>query len=127
MKAICLFFLLLVFACSSQPVDNQDTLIKISNEILGNLVEEKFTDVRSDFNGKMLNALSMEQIEALWKGLVSQFGSYTSAGETLSDKIEEYRVVYTILKFEKSPLKLKVVFDQDDKVAGLFLIPVNAK
>ena len=127
MNYLLTFVLLLsLTSCQAQPVESEEKLISISNEILQNLVQEKFEAVRQDFNSQMKDALGKEQLSQVWSGLAPQVGAYVKAGKTTSGMLNEHRVIYTILKFENAPLKLKTVFDQEDKVAGLFIVPVNA-
>lgn len=129
MKTISLYLVLvlLFFQCAQASVEGEDQLIEISDKILNNLIENDFEAVRSDFNDQMIAALDAEKLEMVWSGLTQQIGSYQSKGNITTDKAQGYRVIYTILKFEQSPFKLKVVFDESDKVAGLFLVPTNAK
>lgn len=118
---------LLFFQCASATVEGEDEIIKVSDKILDNLIKNEFEAARSDFNDQMAAALQAEQLKQVWDGLSTQLGDYQSKGDVTTDTIQGYRVVYTILKFEQSPFKLKVVFDDADKVAGLFLVPTNAK
>lgn len=117
------------FQCSSQANNSEtDTqLVEKTEKIRNWLVKEEYNNVPTDFNNQMTEALKPEQIQQVWEGLIKQMGSYDSYGETSSGEIQGYRVVYSILKFEKAPIKLKVVYDGEDKVAGLFFVPVNAK
>jgi len=126
---VLIFIIILSMNCTtrSQPIENEDKLVGISTEILENLVNGHYSKTTKDFNDKVIQALSPEKLAEVYEGLTSQIGNYKEKGETITDVIDGYRIVYIIMKFEKSPFKLKVAFDNDDKVAGLFLIPVNVK
>ncbi|MFY0601415.1 MAG: DUF3887 domain-containing protein [Cyclobacteriaceae bacterium] len=127
-KMTTMLLLVLLFTqCSSEPIQDTDKISKISEEILNNLTATNFEAARKDFDSTMKNVLSEEQLKTVWDGLIGQVGAYQESGKTILDTIEEYRVVYIILKFENAPLKLKVVFSDDDLVSGLFIVPVNAK
>ncbi|MCV9387740.1 DUF3887 domain-containing protein [Reichenbachiella ulvae] len=125
--SLFLFASLLFFQCANATIEGEDELIEVSDKILDNLIKNDFEAARSDFNDQMTAALQAQQLKEVWNGLSTQLGSYQSKGDVTTDTIQGYRVVYTILKFEQSPFKLKVVFDDADKVAGLFLVPTNAK
>lgn len=129
MKTVSLYLVLvlLFFQCAQASVEGEEQLIKISDKILDNLVQNDFEAARSDFNDQMIAALDAEKLKMVWTGLTQQIGSYQSKGNITTEEAQGYRIVYTILKFEQSPFKLKVVFDDSDKVAGLFIVPTNAK
>lgn len=124
---LCLAFFAFNCNSTSKPIEGEEKLVGISEEILKNLDEGDFDNVRSDFNTKMKEVLSSESIKTVWDGLEAQIGEYQSKGEVITDTLQGYRVVYIICKFAQSPFKLKVVFDESNLVAGLFLIPVNQK
>ncbi|MEM9339598.1 MAG: DUF3887 domain-containing protein [Bacteroidota bacterium] len=130
MKTTLMMILLatLCFQCTSQnTIENEPELIKKSEKIKNMLIQTDYDGVTADFNSQMMEALKPAQLKQVWEGLIQQIGNYQSDGAVTSSRLQGYRVIYSILKFEKSPFKLKVVFDQEDQVAGLFLIPVNAK
>lgn len=127
-KMTTILLILLVFTqCNSSLQQSNEELVEISEKVLSNLVKEDFEACRVDFNSTMQSALPADKLQEVWNGLIKQVGAYKEPGETIEDTIQGYRVVYIILKFEESPFKLKVVFDDKDLIAGLFVVPVNAK
>ncbi len=126
---IGIFLAFAFLQCTSQPsnTESDPQLIEKTEKIRDLLIKEDYSSIPTDFNKQMIEALKPEKIEEVWKGIIKQIGNYESNGEIISDQIQGYRVVYSILKFEKAPIKLKVVFDENDQVGGLFFVPVNAK
>lgn len=122
-----LFALLFVFSCHSQSLENQKALVEITEGIALNLSEGDYEEVRETFDANMKKALNVAQLKQVWDGLVGQLGAYEGTGTVTGKKLQGYRTIYQILKFEKAPFKLKAVFNPSDEVAGLFLIPVNAE
>ena len=120
-------FALIAFSCAAQPMEDRDALVEITEAIALNLSEGEFEKVRETFDANMKNALAAAQLEQVWDGLVAQAGAYSETGTVTSKVLGGYRTIYQILKFEKTPVKLKVVFGDTKEVIGLFLIPVNAE
>ena len=130
---IIILFSVLIFNCTgkSEPITNQEKLVAISEEILENLVAGKYEKIAEHFDQKMKESLSPDQLKAVYEGLKANVGEFKEKGEVLTENYDmnnqKFRIVYIIMKFEKAPFKLQVVFDEDDLVAGLFLKPVTAK
>ena len=124
-----IFLSLFCLQCISQASnpESDPQLAAKTEKIRDGLIHEDYNKVTADFNSQMSAALKPEQLKQVWEGLIQQLGNYDSYGDISSSEIEGYRVIYSILKFEKAPIKLKVVFDDDDNVAGLFFVPVNAQ
>lgn len=122
---VSLFFFNCTYA--NKPIEDEEKLVEISEGVLQHLVAKEFSQIPEDFNARMKDALTPDMLKEVWNGLVAQIGEYQEKGNVITDVIKGYRVVYIICKFETQPFKLKVVFDDQDLVAGLFIIPVNQK
>lgn len=120
-------FAVFAFSCASQPMEDRAALIEITEGIALNLSEGEYEKVRETFDANMKSGLTVAQLKQVWDGLVAQAGAYQETGTVTSKTAGGYRIIYQILKFEKAPCKLKVVFGNTREVAGLFLIPVNAE
>ena len=66
-----------------------------------------------------------ETFENIMTQVENQLGKYTGHGQWETQKIEDKDAYTSLLNFEKAPLRLYVVFDQDGKVAGFDLQPVQ--
>ncbi|NEW82330.1 MAG: DUF3887 domain-containing protein [Mariniphaga sp.] len=73
----------------------------------------------------MKNALSAEKLKLVWDDLNNKCGKFEKMGEITAGKIQTYDVTYTLCHFENMKLKMKLVFDKDNKIAGLFFVPEN--
>jgi dienelactone hydrolase len=79
---------------------------------------------RSDFGPDMLQKLSPSAMAELWKQIQARLGSFTSCafrgeGAASSVVVRSYECT-----FERAPIGAKVAFDHDDKIAGLFFVPL---
>ncbi len=125
--ATTLLTLLMVWSGNAQSVENEEALVKITEGIAQNLSEGNFDEIIETFDANMKSGLTATQLKLGWDGLVAQAGAYQETGTVTTKVSGEHRIIYQVLKFEKVPCKLKVVFGKTEEVAGLFLIPVNAE
>ncbi len=52
--------------------------------------------------------------------VLAQLGPYTKETGKRVEKIEEYDAVFITAQFEKAQVTIRVVFDSEKQVAGLF-------
>jgi len=60
-----------------------------------------------------------------WDDLNNKCGKFQKMDEITVGKIQTYDVTYTLCHFENMKLKMKLVFDKENKIAGLFFVPEN--
>jgi hypothetical protein len=91
--------------------------------ILTCLAEGRWEEARQDFNAKMSEALDGSGLADGWAQLASLVGAYEGMGEPFAHRLADNTVVEIPLHFEAGEATGRVVFDQDGKVAGLWLRP----
>jgi hypothetical protein len=97
-----------------------------SKAILACFEKGDYVGISKDFDETMKAQLSASKLKEVWNMLNQQAGPYIKPS-TVSDTIyQQYRIVYTICIFQNAKLKMKTVFDRNEKVAGLFFVPENA-
>jgi pimeloyl-ACP methyl ester carboxylesterase len=98
---------------------------KAANEFIQLLQQEKFEDATKRFDATMTKAMSTAELQKLWLAVVQQNGAFkkTEKGRVLH--VTNYDVVDTPCEFEKSGLVVRVAFDKQLQVAGLFFLPAN--
>jgi len=104
---------------------------KAEYEVIDNLREENFDVVYSLFNDDMKSALSEEDLEELWNSVITQYGEITdiesenASKEEIEESGEEYTSVFIPCEFMSGiRLNINVVFDEDEMVAGLWIVPI---
>jgi hypothetical protein len=86
------------------------------------LAKQDFATAESWFDPAMKAAMPESRLRTVWTELLGQAGALrTQLGARLSSE-GGYRCVYVTCQFERSTLDLKVVFDADQRVAGLFVV-----
>ena len=91
------------------------------------LEEEKFEDAAKLFNTKMAEALPSHKLEAKIVELIDNVGELKEIVETRITEENGYRVVYVTCEFAMSTLDIKIVFDDEAKIAGLWFVPVKTE
>jgi fermentation-respiration switch protein FrsA (DUF1100 family) len=72
------------------------------------------------FDKVMEKALPADKRKDLWEKLVKQVGAFQKRTGTRVEKADKYDVVYVTCQFEKMALDVRVVFNDDKQVTGLF-------
>jgi len=96
---------------------------KITQEILDNFVKEDFDAVRKDFHSSLKTSLPADKIGEVWQSVINNGGKYISVISVNTSKVQEYNQVKMRIKFEKENATLETIFNEDDKVLGLWIKP----
>lgn len=95
----------------------------LARELVEKLKKGEFEAVYQSFNQVMAQALPLEKLKEVWTQVTSQVGELKGITKTRVAEEGEYKVVYVTCEFTQTYLDLKVVFDGEGKVAGLFFLP----
>jgi len=85
----------------------------------------RFQECISMLDETMKKALQGDKLEDLWKSLEGQAGSFVSIDGTRRQNQGNYLITMVTCRFEKGPLDVKVVLDNENRVAGLFFLPTG--
>jgi hypothetical protein len=108
---------LMVGCANPSPSQNIEPTATTFVNFLG---QEQFDEAYELFNEDMAKAMPVEKLRATWEGLIAQVGEFKGITKTRSTVEAGYSVVYITCDFAKTPLDVKVVFDQQAKIAGLW-------
>lgn len=89
------------------------------------IIECRWSDVRRDFDERMLDVVDEELIEQGWAQTASQVGRYERMGEPFARTVGEYTTVDVPLFFEAGERAVQVTYRADGQVAGLWIRPPN--
>jgi dienelactone hydrolase len=107
--------------CSIPTSDKN--LVLLAEKFLHHLIQNETQDAIAMFDETMTRALPPEKLEKMWPMLQLQAGKFEEIQAARTDNQAGYRIVFLTCRFTKSLLDLKVVFDKEDKIAGLFFLP----
>lgn len=82
-----------------------------------------FASATKDFDATMNAAMSAQTLEQTWAKLTAQTGAFKS--RTGSSEAQEggFQTIRVACQFEKTMLDIKIVFDKDGKIGGLWFVP----
>jgi hypothetical protein len=116
-KLACLsVFLLSVIAQAQDSVGH-------ARQILDLLRQEKFSDVAKEFNPQVAAGLPAPALAQAWSALRTQVGEFKSEIDQQSAAIRGGTAVTIGAQFERAALNIIVVFDPENKIAGLQFVP----
>ncbi|KZM74833.1 DUF3887 domain-containing protein [Nocardia terpenica] len=88
--------------------------------------EQRWAEVRRDFDDRMARELSEDLLARAWGQTVGMVGRYEHAGEPFVRQAGVFTVVFVPLQFEAAEMTGQVFYDDTGKVAGLFLKPIGS-
>lgn len=94
--------------------------------ILAHWREGEGSLVVAHFDETMRERLDQDGLARAWGEVEQMMGAQLAAGTPSTTRRGRYRVVDIPLNFEKGPMKGRVVFDDEDRVAGLFVLTPGA-
>ncbi|MBN1256355.1 MAG: DUF3887 domain-containing protein [Planctomycetes bacterium] len=96
-----------------------------AKEFVQLLVKEEFVKAANNFDATMAKAMSPEQLAMAWKSTTGQAGEFQQELGSRQEQFLGSQIVYVTCEFEKGPLDVKVVYDQDLKISGLWFVPTS--
>jgi len=117
----CLACALLAGCGGSEPAATTEGLAEKGAEFVSLLAEGKFEEAATRLDPTMSAAMPPAKLEEAWKSL-SSLGTYESQAGARREKERGFDVAYVRCAFEKGSVTVKVVFDRDGKVSGLWFV-----
>src|SRR2546427_626205 len=93
----------------------------LAKELVDALAKEDFAAARKDFDDVMKKSLSADKLEANWQQVIKGVGPFKKLTGYRTETAGKLDIVYAICRFEKEELEVKVVFNGDKQVTGLFI------
>lgn len=119
--------LLMLIFCTLSAIlfaqENRNT--EISKLVINSFQNNEFSKIVDTFDQNMKNALPADKLKLVWNDLNNKCGKFQKMTEITVGKIQTYDITYTLCQFENMKLKMKLVFDKESKIAGLFFVPEN--
>jgi uncharacterized protein len=128
MKTCALFLLVLcipsMVSAAQQPVPS-DGLTALAKQFVELLAKEDFANAAKNFDATMAKALPEEKMRELCTTLNKQVGAYKKQLATRTQKAGNYDAVFVTCEFERLSLDAKIVFDNQQRISGLFFLPAE--
>ena len=138
-RAILLIVVLGIVSCSRSKLPRSDSTpradqappqaidLKLkATAFVERLGKGEFVEATGDFDARMRNAMPAEELKKAWQTVATQAGAYQKPLSSKQEKTAEYETVHVTCAFAKLKVNVRVVYDQDAKIAGLFFSPAQA-
>ncbi len=96
-----------------------------ATDFISLLEHEKFDDAEKRFDTTMRNALPVDQLQALWRATIRTNGDFEEAKKSSIQHVAQWDVVDTSCQFKKSSIVIRISFDKQRQVSGLFFLPAT--
>ena len=124
--AVLMCGVLLIISCDrQQPVSPTTDLTELGREIVSSMAQGTYDKVFARFDTKMQEVMPAQKIEQAWTSLEAQSGVFQKQVGVRQTKEQGYDVVYVTCEFEKVVIDIKVVFNNDKQISGLWFIPTQ--
>ena len=105
---------------SSKPTPNA----KKAQALVASLAKEDYAGATKDFNDEVKAKITVAKLDHIWTTILLQAGTFKKQVSAESSKVKEqgqtFEVVIVKCEFERAAVNVRVVFDDTDRVAGLF-------
>jgi hypothetical protein len=108
-----------------EGVSVKSDLVQRAEDFVTLLTQGDFTNAVVDFDSTMKTVMPPSELEKAWVSLIGQVGAFQKQVSTREAKEMGFDVVYVTCDFEKSPLNIKVVFNEAEEISGLWFVPVE--
>ncbi len=116
--------LIIGFNCYAQDYTKQQTITK---KVIEYFEKGQASEIYALFDETMKSSITAEKLTEIWNTLPSQVGKYQGSGEAIVSEAQGYVVVNHFLDFENTDLDLKLAFNDQNQISGLFFVPHQKK
>ncbi len=103
----------------------QGQVAELAGIFVDKLVAGDYDGAVGFFDSTIKKALPEKKLAETWLGLQAQVGPFQGETGKRLEKIQEYDVVFVTVQFEKALIDIRVVFNSDRRIAGLFFQPAQ--
>ena len=102
-----------------------DRLTEQALDLVELLAAGRFVDAHKTFDSTMQTALPPDKLEEVWTQLRQQVGAYNGPIAIRSETAGGLLAIIVQAEFEQAPIDIRVVYESDELVAGLFFQPAQ--
>jgi uncharacterized membrane protein len=96
-----------------------------AQELVSNMAKGDFAGAEKDFDATMKSVLPAEKLGQTWSQVTAQIGAFKSRTGSRESYEAGFQMVYVTCQFERASWDIKVVFERDGKVGGLWIAPTQ--
>ncbi|SEN71841.1 Protein of unknown function [Amphibacillus marinus] len=112
----------ILIGCQSNENEDEHEVIERAEGFINSLNEGSYEDAAAQLNDEMADALTPAILAELWQQLTVEFGDFKghSFEETTED--QGHTIVFLAGEFERTSIRFQLTFDQDQQIAGFFIL-----
>jgi hypothetical protein len=118
-------FFLTSAATAQHSILSDDKWIATAKVFVTHIAEGRLDNAIAMMDETMKGSFGREDLNETWKGVINQVGEFESFPSSRVEIEGEYHAVDLTCEFERAELIVRVVFDTDLNVAGLWFRPVE--
>ncbi len=107
------------------PAINLDNYAEKAKKLIGHLEARDYDPVVSEFDSQMAKLMDKNKLTAAWEQLGSHTGKLKKQVSVTREVKGHYQMISTLCEFEKAFLNIKMTFNKDGLVSGLFFAPAE--
>lgn len=100
-----------------------EELVTEAKDFVGLLASEDYHGAVKKFDTTMQREFPEEKLKKVWESTIAQVGLFEKQMGVWTEKEKGYDIVFVASKFKKSTLDIKVVFNNEKRIVGLFFVP----
>ena len=127
LAAIVIAILCAVALTSAKDTTTLDEKKAAANAFADLLIKGQFKEAAQNFDKTMKKALRPKKLAKAWNETTANAGPFEKKLGTRADKYLWSDIIYVTCQFQEGPLDIKVVYDKNKKISGLWLVPVPQK
>jgi len=131
--AVCLALVVPAVGCkrkhrSARVVSTRKGLEGRAERFVLALSRGAYREARAGFDEKMLGAMTEEGLADAWRSLVDRVGAFRGVADVRADAPRDgFRPIVVTTRHAKLPIDVRVVFDEKERIAGLWFQPATTE
>jgi hypothetical protein len=121
--ALLAVLLVVLVACEQEQKVEAPELTGAAKDFVGLLAKGDYTDAVTKFDDTMKGVMPAGELENAWQSLLGEAGPFQKIIGVEQKKQEGYDIVRVTCAFEKAELIVKVVYNSQKQVSGLWFLP----
>jgi len=123
MRFLCLCSIsIYAISASAQPLIKQQQYEVLAATFVESLRQGKADQDRTIFSNALNEALAAFDINRVWLQLEQNLGEFHSITRFVHQQTDKHHIVLVVAKFHQRQIALRVVFDQESKIAGFQVV-----
>ncbi|MGD8535806.1 MAG: alpha/beta fold hydrolase [Candidatus Aminicenantes bacterium] len=102
-----------------------EELVAHAKEFVDLMAKGEFAKAVENFDSVMSKAMPKEKLKEVWQRVIKQAGPFKKQKGTRTETLPKFDVVYVICQFEKGDIDVKVVFNREKQITGLWFAPAQ--